>query len=185
MMRIITGKYRGRRLRVPRGWQVRPTADRLRESIFNIIGPALRGHNVVDIFAGTGAMGVEALSRGADYAVFIDNHPKALKAVRTNMAPLGCSDQWRIIRWDAGTNLRCLASLGMRFGYAFIDPPYNMGLVARALENLVASQAMLPDGLIVLEHHCREGITPMATGAVLEDQRRYGKTLVTFLRIVV
>lgn len=184
-MRIIAGKYRGRRIQAPRGGRIRPTADRLRESIFNIIGADIRGHYILDIFAGTGAMGIEALSRGADHAVFIDNHPLALKAVRTNIAPLGCPDQWRIIRWDAGVNLRCLATRERRFGYAFVDPPYNMGLVGRALENLLACDVMRSDALIVMEHHCREKIAPSAAHAVLQDQRQYGKTVVSFLRIMV
>lgn len=184
-MRIIAGQYRGRKLRAPRGHRIRPTSDRLRESIFNIIGPAIHGHQIVDIFAGTGAMGIEALSRGADHVVFIDKHPLALECVRTNIAPLGRPDQWDILRWDAGSNLRCLTALNMRFGYAFIDPPYNKGLLTRTLDNLLARGVMLPGGLIVLEHHYREAVEPVDKRAVLADQRRYGKTLVTFLRIMV
>jgi 16S rRNA (guanine966-N2)-methyltransferase len=184
-MRIIAGKYRGRRLRAPRGRKIRPTSDRLRESIFNIIGPAIRGHKIVDIFAGTGAMGIEALSRGADHAVFIDKHPLALECLRMNIASLGRPDQWDIIRWDVGSNLRCLAALNMRFSYAFIDPPYNKGLLTRTLANLLASDVMLPGGLMVLEHHYREEVPAVDKRALLADQRRYGKTLVTFLRLMV
>lgn len=184
-MRIIAGKYRGRRLRAPRGRKIRPTSDRIRESIFNIIGPDICGHQIVDIFAGTGGMGIEALSRGAQHAVFIDKFPVALECVRANIAPLENADQWDIIRWDAGSSLSCLASLDMRFGYAFIDPPYNKGLVAKTLRNLMACDVMTPGGLIVLEHHQQEEVEPFDTRMVLWDQRHYGKTLVSFLRIMV
>ena len=143
------------------------------------------GDNIIDIFAGTGAMGIEALSRGAGHAVFIDKHPSALECLQANLKPLGAATQWDIIRWDAGANLRCLAALDLRFGYAFIDPPYNKGLVTRTLQNLIDSDVMQTDGLIVIEHHFQERIEPMDTRVSLRDQRRYGKTLVTFLRPVV
>ncbi len=184
-MRVIAGKYKGRRLRAPRGREIRPTSDRLRESIFNIIGAEIAGHNILDIFAGTGAMGIEALSRGAEHAVFIDKHYQALEAVRANVNPLGASRHWDIIRWDAGLNLRCLAALDLSFGFAFMDPPYNRGFADRALKHLAASNAMVPGGLVVLEHHHLERFSPQGNGMSLQDQRRYGKTLVTFLRIMV
>ncbi|MGD9250718.1 MAG: 16S rRNA (guanine(966)-N(2))-methyltransferase RsmD [Desulfobacterales bacterium] len=183
-MRIIAGRYRGRRLKAPRGRRIRPTTDRLRETIFNIIGSEIRGQKIVDIFAGTGAMGIEALSRGADHAVFIDNYAGALECVRANLAPLAISHQWNIIRWDAGENLSCLGAFQRRFDCAFIDPPYNQGLAARTLTHLVACGAMTDGGLIILEHAHKERIDPDPAQLTLWDQRRYGKTLVTFLRSV-
>ena len=183
-MRIIAGKYRGRRLQAPRGRLIRPTSDRLRESIFNIVGDAIAGHNALDVFAGTGALGIEALSRGAEHVVFLDNHPQALQYVRSNLQPLEIQRQWYAIRWDAGKNLHCLSALKLRFGYAFLDPPYDRGLAQKALENLIDAEVMHPDGLIIIEHHQREGINwPECVS--LWDQRRYGKTLVTFLRPMV
>ncbi len=184
-MRVIAGKYKGRRLQAPRGREIRPTSDRLRESIFNIIGAEIAGHNIIDIFAGTGAMGIEALSRGAAHAVFIDKHSRALDVVRANVEALKASHHGDIIRWDAGLNLRCLAALDLSFGLAFIDPPYNKGYADQALKHLAASNAMVPGGLVVLEHHHLEGISLQDKGMALQDQRRYGKTLVTFLRIMV
>ncbi len=181
-MRIIAGKYRGRRLIAPRGRLIRPTSDRLRETIFNIIGPYIAGHKVIDLFAGTGAMGIEALSRGAEQAVFIDNHPQALESVRRNIEPLKLRRRWQIIRWDAGQDLYCLRTLQIRFGCAFIDPPYNCGLVDGALRNLMEADVMLAGSLIVVEHDHLEEITLPEGRLSLRDQRRYGKTLVTFLR---
>ena len=181
-MRIIAGRYRGRRLRAPGGRSIRPTSDRLRETIFNIIGADIQGQNIVDIFAGTGAMGIEALSRGADHAVFIDKYPRALECVRANIEPLAIANQWHIIRWDAGQNLSCLAVGAQRFDYAFLDPPYNRGLASRALGHLADCGAMKAGGMVVLEHAPTEKIDPGQTPMTLWDQRRYGKTLVTFLR---
>ncbi len=183
-MRIIAGKYRGRRLRAPRGRWMRPTSDRIRESIFNIIGEAICGQQVVDIFAGTGAMGIEALSRGARHAVFVDRHPLALECVRANLGPLENADQWHVIRQDAGISLQGLMKLDRRFGYAFIDPPYNQGLAAKALRSLMACDAMAPGGLIVLEHHRLEKLDTLDTRMTLRDQRQYGKTLVSFLGVM-
>jgi 16S rRNA (guanine(966)-N(2))-methyltransferase RsmD len=184
-MRIIAGKYRGRRLRAPVGRGVRPTSDRLRESIFNIIGPAIQDAEIIDIFAGTGAMGIEALSRGAARVLFIDNNRRALETIRTNVDPLRIPEQWALRRWDAVRNLNCLTQTAMRFRYAFIDPPYNQGFANRTLNNLVDSGAMAPGGLIVVEHHHLETIEEPNHRIVPWDQRRYGKTLVTFLRIMI
>ncbi len=184
-MRIIAGQFRGRRLQAPRGRNIRPTSDRLRETIFNMIGCDIAGHNVIDLFAGTGAMGIEALSRGAEHVVFIDKHPRALECVRRNMEPLEVRHRWQSIRWDVGQDLRCLRALKVRFGYAFIDPPYNRGLVDRALRNLMEADAMHTRSLIVVEHDHLEGIAPPKGILSLQDQRRFGKTLVTFLRPMV
>ena len=184
-MRIIAGKYRGRRLKAPPGRRIRPTSDRLRETIFNIIGHDIMGRNVVDLCAGTGAMGIEALSRGAEQVVFVDKHPGALACVRTNMDLLGVEHRWRAVRWDAGLDLRCLRTLKMRFSFAFIDPPYNQGLADKVLRNLVEADVLLAGSLIVVEHDHLEGIAPQDGRLTLQDQRRYGKTLVTFLRTMV
>ncbi len=181
-MRIIAGRYRGRRLRAPGGRSIRPTSDRLRETIFNIIGADIQGQNIVDIFAGTGAMGIEALSRGAAHAVFIDKDPRALECVRTNIVPLDIAPQWEIIRCDVGRNLSCLGAFARHFDCAFVDPPYNKGLAARSLGHLTASGAMRAGGLIVLEHALTEKLDINLAPLILWDQRRYGKTLVTFLR---
>jgi 16S rRNA (guanine966-N2)-methyltransferase len=184
-MRIIAGKYRGRRLLAPSGRRIRPTSDRIRESIFNIVGSDIQGQNILDLFAGTGAMGIEALSRGAERAVFIDKHPEALECIRANIGPLAIPDQWDIIRWDVASNLDCLAKTAMRYDFAFIDPPYNRGLAVQALENVVACDAMATGGLVVLEHHRLEKIVGRDNRITLLDQRRYGKTLVSFLRLMV
>src|SRR5437764_1778851 len=134
-MRIVGGRLRGRMLAGPRSQFIRPTADRLRESLFNILahayGDPVSGARVLDLFAGTGALGLEALSRGAAFALFVDNSAEARALVRENIAALGVGGVTRILRRDA-TKLG-LAQIHQPFSLAFLDPPYGQGLAQQAL----------------------------------------------------
>lgn len=178
-MRIITGHFKGTRLHAPTGSDIRPTADRLRESIFSIIGPRIRGKRVLDLYAGTGAMGIEALSRGASRAVFIDHSTAALDLIRRNLAKVrAAGDTVAVMRWDIAANLLCLGSCG-DFDIVFIDPPYRRGLIHQTLANLAAAAADF--GMIVVEHDAKEPTNHASAGFLLQDQRRYGKILVSFL----
>jgi 16S rRNA (guanine966-N2)-methyltransferase len=183
-VRIAGGRLKGRRLKAPEGRTVRPSADRTRQSVFNVIshGTAagvLEGAIVLDAFAGTGAYGIEALSRGAGQALFIENGRAALGALSANLAELGLEGISRIVRADA-----CKpppASLAA--GLAFLDPPYREGLSTAALAALAAAGWLAPDALIVLECGAREALTLPAGFALLET-RRYGAARVHFLRYV-
>lgn len=177
-MRVIAGQYKGAKLRSFTGGAIRPTADRLRESIFNIIGPRIYGRRVLDLFAGTGAMGIEALSRGALHAVFIDNNPIALDLIRQNLDKVKASGQATVIRWNISRNLDCLHDRA-KMDFVFIDPPYRKHLVKVTLDNLLASD--IGFGAVVVEHEAKESIDNLPAGFILKDQRRYGKTLVSFL----
>ena len=177
-MRIIAGRFRGTQLHTFSGRQIRPTSDRLRESIFNIIGPCIRGQHVLDLFAGTGAMGIEALSRGAKHAVFIDNNAQALELIHRNLSKLRVSDRATVIRWDIACNLNCLTGLG-KSDIVFIDPPYRKDLLRSALDHL--HKALTNRAMIVIEHDMNEPLDVLPAGISLGDQRRYGKTLVSFL----
>jgi len=157
---------------------IRPTADRLRESIFNIIGPRIRGKQVLDLFAGTGAMGIEALSRGAVHAVFIDNHPQALELIRRNISKVKAGERATVIPWDITRNLHCLRD-GSISDIIFMDPPYRRGLIPNTLNYLQAHTTGVR--MIVVEHDAKESLHDLPEGFLLEDQRRYGKTLVSFL----
>jgi 16S rRNA (guanine966-N2)-methyltransferase len=166
------------RLFTPSGVTIRPTSDRLRESIFNIIGPQIRGKRILDLFAGTGAMGIEALSRGATHAVFIDNNPQSLDLIHRNIEKVSAHDRTTIIAWDVAHNLSCLRNHAAN-DIIFMDPPYRQGLIHKALRNLAA----LPSGdsMIVVEHAANDTLNDLPAGLFLNDQRRYGKTLVSFL----
>jgi len=177
-VRVIAGHFRGTRLHAPSGMDIRPTADRLRESIFNIIGPRIRGKHVLDLFAGTGAMGIEALSRGAEHAVFIDNHPQALELIRRNITKVKAGERATVISWDIARNLKCLRDHSVS-DIVFIDPPYRRGLIQNTLHYLQADTTGIR--MIVVEHDANESLQDLSGGFLLEDQRRYGKTLVSFL----
>ena len=177
-MRIIAGHYRGTRLYTPSGVAIRPTSDRLRESIYNIIGPQIRGKRILDLFAGTGAMGIEALSRGATHAVFIDNNPQSLDLIHRNIEKVSANERTTVIAWDAAHDLSCLREHAAS-GIIFMDPPYRQGLIHKALQNLVALP--LCKSMIVVEHAAKDPLNDLPAGLFLKDQRRYGKTLVSFL----
>ena len=152
-LRIIGGELKGKRLYSIRGSAVRPTADRLRESIFNILFPCIHGSIVLDLFAGTGAYGIEALSRGAESAVFIDNNKEALSAIKKNLVSCAYDNKARVISWDIRKNLNCLNLIPYsRFDLIFIDPPYDQGLVDLALRHLGDTDSMAKEVMVVIEH---------------------------------
>ncbi len=179
-MRIIGGDLKGRKLRPIRGMTIRPTSDRLRESIFNILGDRVVDAVVLDLFAGTGALGIEALSRGARCAVFVDRFRTALSAVTDNLRHCGMEASARVIRWDIARGLSCIRDHQPPFALVFMDPPYRQKLVQPALAHLVESRSLSPEGQIVVEHSVGEAPPESPAALVLSDQRRYGKSLVSF-----
>jgi 16S rRNA (guanine966-N2)-methyltransferase len=183
-VRVIGGRLGGRRLVAPEGDGTRPTSDRVREAIFNILGPPPDGARVLDLFAGAGALGIEALSRGAGFALFVDQARSARRCVEQNLATLGLSAAARVVAGDAR---RVLADLGRTttaaFDWAFVDPPYASDLAATALAALGASDALLGAGaVVVVEHDRRTALDPSYGALALDDQRRYGDTAVSFYR---
>lgn len=179
-VRIIAGSARGRALKTPKGSETRPTSDRVRESIFNILGQWLEGGRVLDLYAGTGALAFEALSRGAERAVLVDRSREAIALCRENAAALGFTEQVEMLaaRVDA-TSLR-RAAAGGRFALIFADPPYAEVTPAQILELLAAADALEPEGRVVLEHDRRREAPATAHGFRRVDQRRFGDTLVSF-----
>ena len=181
-MRIVGGSLRGRRLRAPSGAQVRPTAERVRESLFDILTHggmerALEGALVVDLFAGTGALGLEALSRGAAALVAIENDARALAALRTNIEASGCTERATVLAGDATR----LAPTAQACDLALLDPPYRGGLAEPALAALAAGGWLATDATLAVEHGVDDPFEPPAALAV-SDRRRYGRTALTFLR---
>jgi 16S rRNA (guanine966-N2)-methyltransferase len=184
-MRIVGGSHRGRRVISPPGEAVRPTSDRAREALFNILshgdfaaeGIPFAEAAVLDAFAGTGAFGLEALSRGAAEAVFIENDRDALVALRRNIAMLGETARTRVIAGDATRPPRALVPCAV----AFLDPPYKSGLAAPALAALAAAGWLAPGALAVVEVGAREPFASTDRFAVL-DERVYGAARLVFLR---
>jgi len=182
-LRVISGTLKGRRLVSPAGLATRPTADRIKESVFNILSGGIADRRVLDLFAGTGALGIEAPSRGAETAVFIDQAKPALDAIRRNIVSLELEDRSRIIRWNIRKNLNCLISRHP-FDLVFMDPPYGTGAVSPTLEALIACGALASTARIVIEHSDRERLHLCMDPLTLADQRRFGKTLVSFVNAV-
>ena len=183
-MRIVAGKFRGRRLQAPQGRDIRPTADRTREALFNVIeggrfGPPdlLQGARVLDAFAGSGALGLEALSRGAAAAVFLEQAPAAAALCRANIAALGLAERATLLVGDALDPPEAPAAAGL----LLMDPPYGRDLAAPALAALARRSWLAPGALAVVEAAAKEGLVPPA-GFVELDRRRYGKAELIFLR---
>jgi len=184
-LRIISGDLKGRKLRSVRGTKTRPTANRTREAIFNILASQIPGSRVLDLFAGTGAFGIEALSRKADSVVFIDIDRDSISVLQANIKGLCLGRQTKIIRWDLIKNLNCLQSLSIAFDLVFMDPPYQKRMIEPTLRNLHISQSLVTGTQVIVEHSHRESVLTGQLPFEIADQRKYGKTLVTILKYVV
>jgi 16S rRNA (guanine966-N2)-methyltransferase len=181
-LRLIAGEYRGLRLATLKGKRLRPTAELIREAIFNIIGYDLTELYVLDLFAGTGAMGLEALSRGAGFVVMVDQHAAALKLIGRNLAACGNPQNAKIYRLDLRRGLKVFTRHGYLFDLVFLDPPYGRGLSQRCLEQLGKGALLNPAATVVSEHAIAEDLA--STYGCLQRQtvRRYGSTAVSFYR---
>jgi 16S rRNA (guanine966-N2)-methyltransferase len=179
-MRVIAGTCKGRRLVAPKGSHTRPALDRIKESVFSILFD-VNGQGVLDLFAGSGSVGIEALSRGAASATFVENDPAALKALATNLDACGFEGQSTIIKQDVARALTRLVKQNAVFDLIFVDPPYLKNLVNKTLTQLGASELMHDGSRIVVEHHPKEPIDDIP-GLVLTDTRKYGQTLISFLK---
>lgn len=185
-MRIIGGKFRGRRLKTPEDQRVRPTTDKVRQAIFNILMHndfgefSLEGAHVLDGFAGTGALGLEALSHGADYCLFIDVSADSRALVRENIESLDLTGVSKIWRRDATKPGPMGAGAKGPFSLIFLDPPYRKDLIPPAMTALNAGGWLSEDAVIVAETAAEEDI-PQADGFTVQDERTYGDTRVLFL----
>ncbi len=184
-MRIISGDLKGKKLRSIRGTKTRPTSDRLRESIFNIIAFNVQHTRILDLFAGTGAFAIEALSRGANFAVFIDISKSAVSAIKENIKSCNLDDRVKVIKWDINKNLTCVEHSKPAFNLVFMDPPYDNNFLEPTLLNLHLSCCMEKGCLIIVEHSLREPIPKEPAVFEITDQRKYGKTLLSFLNYMI
>ncbi|HIU64683.1 MAG TPA: 16S rRNA (guanine(966)-N(2))-methyltransferase RsmD [Candidatus Avacidaminococcus intestinavium] len=182
-MRIITGKAKGLKLFTPKDDRVRPTADRVKESIFNIIGTKIHQAVVLDLFGGTGNLGLEAWSRGAEQVVFIDENKNSLALIKKNIAKVGAEKNTKTIKGDALSVLKEFRKKGEKFDFIFADPPYDKGLVKLVIEKIVIEESLEVGGYLVLEHSMHE-ILPLELSVelVVIRQEKYGESIVTFLR---
>lgn len=179
-MRIVAGTAKGRALLGPKNKKgIRPTADRVRESLFNILGQWMEGLRVLDLYAGTGALGLEALSRGAASLLMVDKDRDAISLCGQNAKALGFGDRCQIWNLPADRALAQLGKAGQQFDLIFADPPYAARVVEDLLEQVEASRTLGEGGRLVVEHDRREGAPERQGGMVRLDQRRFGDTQVS------
>jgi 16S rRNA (guanine966-N2)-methyltransferase len=173
-VRIIAGERKGHTIFAPRGRETRPTSDRVRENVFNIVAPWVEGARVLDLYAGSGAMGLEALSRGAASTVFVESDRDALQTIERNLEKLRLTGA-TVVRLSAATALMQEAAAGRKYDLVLVDPPYEMTdyePISRYLPSVLAH-----DGLLVLETDAR--VEPSLAGLGVRTSRRYGGTRVT------
>ena len=179
-MRVIGGKFKGKKLLSPSGREVRPTTDRIKETVFNILyskGYPVANCGVLDLFAGGGALGIEALSRGAGLAVFVDKNPASIALIKSNLANIGTTAE--IYTADYAKALEKLR--GRSFEMIFLDPPYGDGLIGKALDYIIKYDILALDGIIIAETSSQKGLPEVPNGFII-DERRFGNTSVSFLQ---
>jgi 16S rRNA (guanine(966)-N(2))-methyltransferase RsmD len=182
-MRVIAGQARGTRLRTLRGRRTRPTSDRVRESLFNILGPRVQEAEMLDLFAGSGSVGVEALSRGARRVVFVENDAAAAQVIRQNLSLTHQAGRAEIRVQHALVAVRQLARQGRGFPLIFLDPPYDRNWPALTLRVLAETRILSAGGLIVVEHGCRDAVPAQVEDIALARQNTYGESALSFYHL--
>lgn len=182
-MRIIAGQAKGRTLKAPRGQEIRPTSDRVRESLFNVLGQWCDGLAVLDLFCGTGALAFEALSRGAARAVLVDQGRQAKQLALENAQALGFADRVELLPLPVDRAVAALGRQGARFDLVFLDPPYALKAVQPVLEALVREGLLNEAARVVAEHGKHESAPDVVGPLAREEQRRFGETMISIYRL--
>ena len=180
-MRVITGKARGSKLIGPDGLETRPTSDRIKESLFNMIGQDLCDISFLDIFSGSGAIGIEALSRGAKDATFIEQSKVAIKAIQTNINKTRFNDQANLLNMSVDQALREIANKNKKYDVIFMDPPYNKDMINSTLRLIMTSNVLAQDGYIIIERPTGYQIE-LDKSLELWKEKKYGITTMSFLK---
>jgi len=182
-MRVISGSAKGRRLKPVPGTGTRPTADKVKEAVFSMIGPYFDGGTVLDLFAGTGALGIESLSRGMEKGIFIDRDPVSVRVVRENLAATALSDRAEVYRSDAQKAVKLLARRRMLFDLVFLDPPYRMRDMDAMIERLREAGLLAPRATVVVEHDAAHEYPHRVAGLAAVRRSVYGDTAVTIYKL--
>lgn len=181
-MRVIAGTAKGRRLKAPKGMKTRPTSDRVKEAVFNILSPYVGQARFLDLFAGSGAMGIEALSRGASTATFVENDKAALNVIKTNIRNCGFTDFSRVIPGNVFSVLRKLQ--GEQFDLIYVDPPYSTKLGTEVLTQLIDYQLLTAGSLVMVETRRADHVTVDISELKQVTVREYGDTAVCFFEML-
>ena len=184
-MRIIGGEYRGRILKMPKGVTIRPTQDRVREAVFNVIREIIPKASVLDLYAGSGAFGIEALSRGAYSSIYVDNNINCIRAIKSNLFVLGDKIQFtQVLKSDAVKAIQRFKKQNKKFDLIFLDPPYYKDLAKNSLIKIDACDILSQHGFVIAEHF-KKDIMPEKIGTLLLfKKKRYGDTVISFYRKV-
>jgi len=183
-VRVIGGTLRRRKLHPLRGLTIRPTTDYLREAIFNILASRVEGAVVLDLFAGTGSLGIEALSRGAASAVFVDSQVQSVRSLAKNISTFGLEEKSTVLRQDILRGLGFLRTLDRAFDLVFMDPPYHKGFAEKTIHVLDRSACVAHGACVVIEHSIREPLPDKVGPFESMDRRQKGKTVVSFYESV-
>jgi len=183
-VRVIGGILKGRRLQICRAKSLRPTSGKIREAIFDILAPLLVGGSVLDLYAGTGSFGVEALSRGMDKAVFVEHDPIIISFLKKNITYCQLGNETEIIGVPVSKGLKILKSRKEQFELIFLDPPYQEKLAGKTLLEISEANLVTPDSVVIVEHSSKEILERVYGGLKMDDQRKYGQSLVSFFSIM-
>ncbi|WP_026487216.1 16S rRNA (guanine(966)-N(2))-methyltransferase RsmD [Caldanaerobius polysaccharolyticus] len=179
-MRVISGTARGVKLYCPEGSDVRPTADRVKEAIFNIVQFNVSGAVVLDLFSGSGALGIESLSRGAEKAVFVDKSKVSVRFIKRNLLSTKLMDRAMVFCMPVE---KALKNLKGPFDLIFMDPPYSKGLIIPTLWEISRRGVLKDEGIVVVEHEAKDVLPDEIENLVRYKQREYGRTSVSFYKI--
>lgn len=182
-MRVISGRAKGHTLKASKGLNMRPTADRVKESIFNIIKTELYDSIVIDLFAGSGSLGIEALSRGAHKAYFIDNNRNSIRLIGQNLKKTGLIDDSEIIHMDASNAIIRLSKQRVKADIIFLDPPYLRGLIEPTLRTILFYNILQSDGIIIVEHDIKDRVPDNVHELKRHRTNRYGDVAISFYRL--
>ncbi len=183
-MRVISGKFGSRSLKPVPGNKTRPTTDKVKESLFNIIGPFFDGGNFLDLYAGSGAVGIEAISRGMDSATLIDRQYLAIKTIKDNVKMTNEESNFNIYKMDSDKALEKLSSNGKKFDYIFLDPPYKMQKMVEQLATIKELNLLNENGMVICETDDNVHLKDDVDGYNLIQQKEYGITIVTLYRLM-
>ncbi len=182
-MRVVAGEFRGRRLDRIEGMDIRPTSDKVKESLFNILGEAVIDSVFLDLFGGTGGVGIEALSRGAKHVVFIDTDIKSIKVLKGNLDHLNIKDNVEVFNTEYSTAISRLYRNKEEFDIIFIDPPYSIGLAQNALKEIDKYPILAQSGLIIVEHDSKDDMPSIQGKLYMYRSKQYGNTTLSFYAI--